>query len=346
MMRYDSRVIARRWLAVALAAALVLPWRASAQGGSALVAVVTAEPASAMARAVRRELELLGLDVIVLRPSAEATVARSPLEQAARSVGAIAAVRLVPSAGGAEVWVADRVTGKTLVRRLLSPDGRESEIALGAVELLRASLMELHAPSPPVGELPATSQVGALALPTVAPSTSEPPHLGLSVAAAIEPVRGLAPLGAAQLAVWARIAGGLGVRAFANLTFAAAEAHVPEGAVRVTAHLLGAEASYDLRASELRWVPVVGVGAAAAWVQAAGAANAPFQGASSTAWRGGPYARMGLGCAVARGLRLRADALALVVPTRTSIGVAGRTIGQWGRPELVFSLGFETLLAF
>ena len=114
----------------------------------------------------------------------------------------------------------------------------------------------------------------------------------------------------------------------------------------VTGHLLGAEASYDLVAPERRWVPVVGVGLAAAWVQAVGTTLAPRESVSSATWLWGPTLRLGLGCTLTRGLRLRADALALVVTAPTSIGVAGRAIGQWGQPTLLFSISLETLLAF
>jgi hypothetical protein len=328
---------------------LSLPSRAPAQGGSALVALVTAEPTATTTRRVRRELEALGLEVIVIRPPAEATNSRAPLEQAARNVGAIAAVRLVPAGEGAEVWVADRVTGKTVIRRfLLHPEtvGRDdAAMALGAVELLRASLMELHAPSPPPGELPATSQVRALALPSATPV--RPPRFGLAVGAAIEPgVRGLGPSGAAQLAVWSRIVRGFGVRAFATFTFAAASVEVPEGHVQVTSHAFGAEASYDFLPPERRWSPVIGLGIAAAWVQAAGTAVAPLASQSNASWLWGPTLHLGVGYSVSRGLRVRADALALVVTTPTSVGVTTRTIGDWGQPTLLFSLGVETLLAF
>src|SRR5579864_6224484 len=108
---------ARRGMA-ACAVALVgglLAIEAQAQPGSGatLVAVVTSEPNSSLSRRVRAELEALGVDVIILRPPAEAQPSRQPLEQAARNVGAIAAVRLVVSGEGkVEVWVADRATGK------------------------------------------------------------------------------------------------------------------------------------------------------------------------------------------------------------------------------------------
>jgi len=46
------------------------------------------------------------------------------------------------------------------------------------------------------------------------------------------------------------------------------------------------------------------------------------------------------------GLRIRADALALVVTTPTQVTVAGRAVGDWGQPTLLFSVALETLLAF
>jgi hypothetical protein len=260
-------------------------------------------------------------------------------------------VRLVPSGEGAEVWVADRVTGKTVIRRILvPPDAAGSDaIATGAVELLRASLMELHAPSPPPGELMASGRVRALALPTSSgpAATRKPPRLGLGVAAALEPgVRGLGPSGAAQLSVWARLFRGLGARVFATLTFAAADVAVPEGRVHVTGHLIGGEASWDLRAPERRFIPVVGLGGAAAWVQATGRGQAPYESRSSSAWVGGPYVHAGLGFAATAGLRLRADVIALVAVAPASVEVAGRDIGSWGQPALLLSLGVESMLAF
>ena len=120
---------------------------AYAESGAALVALVTAEPNASLTRRVRAELQGLGVDVIVLDPPDEGSPSRAPLEQAARSVGAVAAVRLIASREGKiEVWVADRVTGKAVVRELDAPGRGASDaaVAIGSVELLRASLMELH----------------------------------------------------------------------------------------------------------------------------------------------------------------------------------------------------------
>ena len=156
--------------AAIVAAAIVTNDPAHAESGATLVAIVTSEPASSLTRRVRAELQGVGLDVIVLKPPDEGTPSRAPLEQAARNVGAVAAVRLVPSGEGmVEIWVADRVTGKAVVRELAAPESGASDaaVAIGSVELLRASLMELHSGEPPHGDAPATAKIQALALPSL-----------------------------------------------------------------------------------------------------------------------------------------------------------------------------------
>src|SRR5271170_4169405 len=179
--------------AAIVASALVASHRARAESGATLVAIVTAEPNSSLTRRVRAELEGLGLDVIVLKPPDESSPSRAPLEQAARSVGAVAAVRLIASTEGkVEVWVADRVTGKAVVRELDAPASGASDaaVAVGSVELLRASLMELHSGEPPHGDAPANDRVQSLAL----PSAPRVPRVGLGAGAGAElGIRGLGP---------------------------------------------------------------------------------------------------------------------------------------------------------
>src|SRR5882672_4865044 len=155
--------------AAIVTSALLAPDRAYSQSGATLVAIVTADPTSSLTRRVRAELEGLGLDVIVLKPPDEGSPSRAPLEQAARSVGAVAAVRLIASREGkVEVWVADRVTGKAVVRELDAPESGASDaaVAIGSVELLRASLMELHSGEPVRGDAPADDKIQSLALPS------------------------------------------------------------------------------------------------------------------------------------------------------------------------------------
>ncbi len=67
-----------------------------------------------------------------------------------------------PSERGVEIWIADRVTGKTVLREMADDGGtpdRDAALALRAVELLRASLLEVGLPAPPPGEVPATPEI-------------------------------------------------------------------------------------------------------------------------------------------------------------------------------------------
>src|SRR5580692_9028947 len=190
---------ARLGVAAAIVACIVASSdRVRAESGAALVAIVTSEPNSSLTRRVRAELQGIGVDVIVLKPPDESSPSRAPLERAARSVGAIAAVRLIASSEGkVEVWVADRVTGKAVVRELDASESGASDaaVAIGSVELLRASLMELHSNEPPHGDAPATPKIEALALPASPDSSRDAagasrenarPRIGLAVGAGAE----------------------------------------------------------------------------------------------------------------------------------------------------------------
>ena len=97
-------------------------------------------------------LAAAGFDVVEVDggPSADA---RNVIEGAGNGARVFAAVALRPVAESADidVWIADSMTQKTSVRRV-SLGGRRSagtsrEIALHALDLLRASLLELDAPN-------------------------------------------------------------------------------------------------------------------------------------------------------------------------------------------------------
>jgi hypothetical protein len=315
--------------------------------GATLVAVVTSEPTGALARRVRAELEGLGVDVIVLKPPAEGSPSRAPLEQVARNVGAVAAVRLVPSgADKVEIWVADRVTGKAVVRELDAPSARTStaSVAVGTVELLRASLMELHAPDPPHGEVAVTPKLESLALPAQAPPPPFRPRLGLEVSGGTElGLRGIGPSGEAGLGLWARLGERAGLRLAGQLTVAAAHAGSASGSVATEAQLAAVLGSYELTDPAGTWVPNVEAGIAAAHVSTTGTAVAPYVSASDAAWFAVPLVGAGLGFSFARGLRLRGEALGGWALPSAAVHTPTETVGHWGAPLVSLSLGIEVL---
>ena len=126
---------------------------------------------------LRSELAAAGFEVVTVRESADSPEA---LETIASREGSVAAIRLDRPAGSvsARLWVTERVTGKTLLRTVrpeaVSPEA-PGIIALRAVELLRASLLELNEAHPPRGSVPAPASVRSWVAPAApAPAARRP----------------------------------------------------------------------------------------------------------------------------------------------------------------------------
>jgi hypothetical protein len=136
-----------------LALCQVLLWAGLACAESGRVAVVASasdEPvfASALLR-IQGELIAEGFDVVIEERTSSET--RQDLASAAQRAGALAAIglRYEPETLEVELTVVDRLTEKMLVRRapLGASEGSNAEVlAVRAVDLLRASLLELLAP--------------------------------------------------------------------------------------------------------------------------------------------------------------------------------------------------------
>jgi hypothetical protein len=252
----------------------------------------------------------------------------------------------VPSgADKVEIWVADRVTGKAVVRELDAPSARTStaSVAVGTVELLRASLMELHAPDPPRGEVAITPKLEALALPTTAPPVFHP-QLGLEVSGGTElGLRGIGASGEAGLGLWARLGDRAGLRVLGEITVAAAHESSASGSVATQSQLVGALGSYELTDPASRWVPNLEAGVAAAHVATTGTANAPFVSASDAAWFAAPLVGAGLAFSFARGLRLRGEVLGGWTLPSAAVHTPTEIVGHWGAPLVSLSLGVEVL---
>jgi hypothetical protein len=354
------RSLVRCWLSSVHAAAIVLVSlfcapAARAQSVPSLVVVLTAEPSSQAARRLARDLESLGLDVLVLRATPENSSGRASLEKSARSVGAIAAVRLVVSGQGTEVWVADRITGKTVIRELVGStdaDVRPDDVALGAIELLRASLMELHSPTSPRGDAELTNEVRALAYPGAErprPKVELPPMpaFSLSGGPSIDLGLGLEGVGPSlhsKWAAWVGLGQRIGARAFASLALLPGQHEIAEGTVEVASNVLGLGATFDCARPDGPLVPVIGLGFVTARVETVGRARAPFVSTSESAWFAGGYGELGLGWRITPSLRLRLDAALIALATRPTIEASHRVLGKWGAPGGLVALGVEVLL--
>lgn len=199
---------------------LAVAGKAAAEETRGTILLVVDSEAQPLATRVAAELETLGFSVV-----SETRAASSPqLSADARRASAFAAIAIGPTAeGNVEITVLDRVTGKTLRRELLGrslsdPTTREL-VALRASELLRASLMEIEAPHPPRGDVPASPHVARVA---TAPETIRRPErwLRLSTESGILVAPGLsaAPLLQASVGVKAHERLELGLTLGSQLT--------------------------------------------------------------------------------------------------------------------------------
>lgn len=315
----------------------------------ATIAVVCA-PGDRFGLRVLAELEALGFHGVLLEPAAEAA-SRSSLEVAARKAGAIAAIRAVPSERGVEVWIADRVTGKTVLREVASDGGapdRDDALALRAVELLRASLLEIALPSAPPGEVPATSELREkmhLVLPAPSAPPLEPPSpptLRLSVA----PGALLSPGGfgaAANLELglgWMPVEH-VGFAAFVSIPLHAARIETSDGAADLSLLLAGGALRFVFTERANRWAPSVDVGVTAVSFKSTGTSSGRLVPAAVSAAAAAPYARFGLALAVTPTFRVHADVLAGVIGQGVSIVFAGTEVATWGKPFVLPSLGAD-----
>ena len=122
------------------------------------IVLLANHPDATIISSLRGELTTLGMRVLVVQPG-DHPITPHELTEAARLEHALAAFRVIVEEGRVEVWLADRVTGKVLLREVLVAKGigqsqtDESTVVARAVELLRASLLELDIDERPKGEV-------------------------------------------------------------------------------------------------------------------------------------------------------------------------------------------------
>jgi hypothetical protein len=310
---------------------------------TALVVLVADEPGDAVSARLERDLRSLGLAVMLLSATPENSNGAEALERTARSLGAIAAIRVLAGARGTELWLANPATNHALTRSLVptvSSTGNPSEVALGTLELWRASMLELHAPSraPQPPPCPEPSPPGS--------ATAEARVATFSLSGGLAADLGLRSVGPSLSTLWAaglELGGCFGLRGFAALPLFAQQGDVPEGHVEVEPLLLGAGLACTLAHSDARAWPRVSLGVASARIVTRGTAIDPARSSSSAVWLAGGYGMLGLGLRVARDVRVNLDATGVLLPTPAVILVDRQQVATWGAPGGLVSLGVEVL---
>ncbi|WP_438038603.1 hypothetical protein [Sorangium sp. So ce128] len=345
--------------AQALAGALTLLCAASPAASGEPARVVLVRPAAAdpsIAEAlirIRGELVADGFDVEVLDAAQSAASAPRPtMDDAGQQAGSAALIGLflAPDGQAAELWVVDPRTHETLVRRIdTRGEAREhivEVLAVRAVELLRASLLELlmssqrsAAPAPAAAPPPskASQQV---------PRQAERPRVHASRRSTwgVELGGGLLAspggIGPALLLV-ARLRfapiGPLEARlSFAGLGTAPRVAG-PQGSATVQQRF-GLVELAALPWPELRLRPRFSVGLGALHVAVDGEASWPYRGVHSAQWAFAADAGAGVELGIVRRLDVVLEAHALVAHPYPVVRFVETEAARGARPALLGSL--------
>lgn len=313
---------------------------ARAEQAATLIVLIAEEPSDAVVSRLARDLQGLGFGVVVLSATPENTGDDSALERTTRSLGGLAGVHVLPGARGSALWVLEPSSNRSVTRELPGPasvDADPNEVALGTLELLRASMLELHPPPP--AEPKRAQPPKPAPKPPIAPAT---PRLSLSGALAAElGLRSVSASAATLWSAWLKLGGCFGLRGFAALPLTSERTRVAEGEVEVRPSLLGIGLACG-SARPQRWLaPRVGLGFVGANIETRGIADAPERSHRSAAWLGGGYGMLGIGLRLADDVRLNLDATGIVLPTPAAILVGQREVGTWGAPGGLLSLGLE-----
>lgn len=307
------------------------------------VVLVTDHSDAALLMLLRAELRALGISVVEVERGKDDFVP-ADLRAAARSLGAVAAFRVLVSSGTVEVWIADRVTGKVVLREILAQgDGtrvNERVVVAQAIELLRASLMEIEAPHVSRGEVPAPQ---ALAQVSGFPVERERFWLSLAPTAMWSP-GGPGPSLGGSLGLGLRAWRFLGVAVDAGSAVMPSRLTRPSGTAEITTRWLGADVLALRPPGAGPWRPRAGLGAVAVFTALRGLAVAPRQGYDVTLVTMAPTLHADLGYAITKNLRVTAG-VGLMVPLAFSTLVFEKeTVGTYGRVLVLGTVGVEAAL--
>ena len=295
------------------------------------VLLVSDKPSDPFVDRIRAELTSLGLSVIARGPV-------GPLEADARDQRAIAAIRVLPSRKGVEVWMADETSGRSLLRQVIvdeSPGGpNQGLVALQTAELLRTSLFPRQdkPPQPPGAQI-----VVVPSAPVVEPHREAAPSREVGVQAGLGLLYSAGGAGSALqawLSLHQQLAGRWALALGLSAPLARATLNGPEGRADLGVFLAGAELHASFETREPRLFLTTGVGTALAWVSARGQATAPQVATSASAFAGLGYARVDAGWRASEWLSFGVSAALGATFGRVNVRFAGSDAGTWGLPIL------------
>ena len=338
----------------ALAVAVATP-RAEAQDRRPVVVLVRPTPSTEMIDEMlgrtRAELLASGFDARIV-VGVPGSAPRAAIASA--SAASIAAIAIVDPAGDAtvEVWVDDRLSGKVSIRPLVATGSDEHKaaavLAIQAVELLRASLVEIARPGEPESAAAPPPAAGPTPPPAAVafargPEPTPRPRAELSLAAGPSAFVGFDPATiqvAPSLALALTAPVGLGGRLRWIGPGLGPELDVAGGSVSLSSWLLTAGALFAPR-SEGRLFGFVALDGGLLRLTAEGMLDEPSQGRSGSSLVAAFLAGGGGGLRLTEQVAIVAEAEILVTAPRISVVLDGADVAHAGRPGGVLSLGLQ-----
>jgi len=340
----------------------------AADPGAPRLVIVMHPDSSDLAGRIQLELEAMGFESRVLLQS-DATA--DQLAGIAANAGAVASAQIRLMENSLELRIHDRTTNKTLQRTLeRTGDISDAIMATHAVELLRASLLELSLPDTPRGDVeptPALLEAAKVKQEKTEPSSTRGPNdAGTGPPAARSSVgearpgdtpsaavnAGAALLGGAgdlravpALSLSAEFVPGanLGVGVLALIPLQTMSHSSAEGSSETRVTLVGAHATWNPRAAFLE--PVLGGALVVSILETTGQPKSEnLQAGSDRALTVGAALRAGLGMRLTRSLRLVPSVLSGVQHRYFSVDYAERSGARWGAWWWAATLSLEGAL--
>jgi hypothetical protein len=334
-------VNARRAALAAALLAFALPrFSGSAAAADARLRVLIVVDATddPFAERIKAEVSGLGLEVVAIEPWRTGETVES-LDAAGRANQAAAAIRMIPSRKGVEVWMANQPTGRSLLRQLIVDERagapNEGLVALQTAELLRTTLLS-RSETPPKPPPPPPPPAPEIKTPPSPPSGS----VDLAGGPLFSPGGGDVVMHGWLTLGW-RFAGPLGIALDLSGPMYANTITGPEGSAKLNAYLGGVSLFVRQEQPGSRFFVVGAAGAAVIRVNAEGTANAPLVASSGSSTAGAIYARADAGFVATRWLRLGGRLVAGAVPQGVPVRFAGNEAALWGRPFLAALVVFD-----
>jgi len=290
---------------------------------------------------LQAELELLGFEVLRVEEVPPTTPA--DLQAVARELDVAAAILVDARPGELELWVVDRVTGKTLIRSVTVGDsdsvGAARIAAVRAIDLLRASLRELEERAPlPEAEVAPSPVVRQVLRPSA-------PRFGLGFGPMVAgAMGGIGPTAHVLLALQylPHPRFGIGTRAVAPI--AGARVGASEGSARVHIGWLVIGPRFALARPQRTVVPSIGLGIGPAFVGMSGDARPPYAGRRDLVVAALAELDLAVAIAVHPRLRIWLDASAGAVLPRVGLRFGGRRVASWGWVAGTGTIGLQIVL--